>query len=175
MAIARFASLVRRAGRVVSLGLAAVAIAGGSLLAAPAAPASAASAISVSITGEHVVRDWETAYYTVKVKNTGTTTLNYVYLEIYHYLLPLDFQSLTRVSGVTLECQIVDGSAIGGAKAACERSSLSVGQEAVYRLKTHTTLAGMSRVNTLYGKVFYNYPENTAHDGIVYFNVSVNP
>ena len=175
MAITGFASLVRHAGRGVLLGLAALAIAGGGLLAAPAAPASAASAITVTISGEHVVRDWEMADYIVKVKNTGTTTLNVVYLEIYHNTLPLDFQSLSRVSGRELECQIVDGSAIGGAKAACERFALGVGDEAVYRLRTTTTLAGFSRVNKLYAKAFYNYPENTAYDDRDTFDVSVNP
>jgi hypothetical protein len=76
MTITGIASLVRRAGRVVALGLAALAIAGGGMLAAPPAPASAASAVTVALHGDHVVYDWDTATSSVAVYNAGTTTLH---------------------------------------------------------------------------------------------------
>jgi hypothetical protein len=175
MAVTRFASQVRRVSRVVSLSLSALLLAGVGMLAAPAAPASAASAISVTISGETVVRDWDTAYYVVRVKNTGTTTLSNIYLEIYHSALPLDFDYMFNNGGATMECGIIDGSALGGAKAACELASLGVGQKAEYQLRTSTTWAGSYRVKKLRVQAFHNFPASATVDATDYLDIAVNP
>jgi hypothetical protein len=156
-----------------TLGLVACLLGGAGLLVAPPAPASAASAVSVSISGDHVVRDWESAYYYIKVKNTGTTKLNYLYVEIYHGTLPLDFQSISDPS--PFNCQIVDGLAAGGAKATCQATQLAVGDDATITLSTSTTWAGGSRVRNLVANVYYNYPASTIADAGDRFSVSVNP
>jgi hypothetical protein len=179
MAITGFASLVRRAGRGVALGLAALVIAGGGLLTAPAAPASAASALTASIkttsVGGTVVRDFDLDFYNIKVKNTGTTTLNSVYLEISHTTLPLDFLDINFYSGKHMSCEIIDGVALGGARAACELPSLGVGEESVYQLKTSTTWAGSSRVASLRVRAYYNFPASTSVDASDSLAIAVNP
>ena len=160
--------------RCLTLGLVACLLGGAGLVVAPPAPASAAvSAIQVTITGTNVIHDWDYGNYTIKVRNTGTTTLRNLYLDIRHSALPLDFINIYENSAFS--CQIVDGSALGGAKASCRAGELAAGQQATIYLDTHTTLAGFNRVDYLNANVYFNYPNNTVVDDTASFAVAVNP
>ena len=74
-----------------------------------------------------------------------------------------------------MSCEIIDGVALGGARAACELPSLGVGEESVYQLKTSTTWAGSSRVASLRVRAYYNFPASTSVDASDSLAIAVNP
>jgi hypothetical protein len=131
--------------------------------------------LTVSVTGTFTIRNFESASWTIKVKNTGSRPANRVYV----YLqgpFGVDFHNIS-LSGSALgfTCRIVDGLAFpSSATAECSGQQLGVGQEITIKLNGGTTFVPASLTSRVFVRAQDNYPDAHTTRSDVEYGVAVN-
>jgi hypothetical protein len=165
------------------LGLLAAALALGlSIGLGAAAPQTAAAAdpnVDVEITGTNVVYSWDTTVNWIDVTNENAFDVHNLFVEIYDYHLPIDYQEIYVYIGSTRYnsmCRIVDGLGMSSkTRATCDIGTLRAGQRASITLWGTTSVVVGSGTDSLRARAYTNFPEHSGSDGSDTKAIAWNP